>query len=110
MVRKIARRAIERLGYSVIEAENGEEALARCRNAMPHLILTVWKMPVMSGIDFVTQLRSLPGGEAAKIVFCTSNSGAKDIHKGVEAGADEYVIKPFDESSLLAKLQTIGAA
>ena len=110
VVRKVARRVVESLGYSVTEAENGEEALARCKSAMPALILTDWNMPVMSGIDFVTQLRALAGGNRARIVFCTSNSGAKDIHKGIEAGADEYVIKPFDEHSLQAKLQVIGAA
>ena len=110
VVRKVARRAVEGIGYTVMEAENGEEALARCRQAMPALVLTDWNMPVMSGIEFVSNLRALPGGDSAKIVFCTSNSGAKDIHKGIDAGADEYVIKPFDEAGLVEKLRLVGAA
>lgn len=92
------------------EAENGEEALARCRAAMPDLVITDWNMPVMEGIEFVATLRQIPADRQPKVVFCTTNGGAKDIHKGIEAGADEYVIKPFAEEALLTKLQAIGAA
>ena len=110
VIRKVSRRIVESLGYIVTEAENGEEALARCRAAMPDLVITDWNMPVMEGIEFVATLRQIPADRQPKVVFCTTNGGAKDIHKGIEAGADEYVIKPFDEPALLAKLQAIGAA
>jgi two-component system, chemotaxis family, chemotaxis protein CheY len=110
MIRKVARRIVESVGYAVVEAENGEEGLARCRAAMPHLVITDWNMPVMSGIDFVTALRAIPTDRRPRVVFCTTNSGARDIHKGIEAGADEYVIKPFDDASLISRLQAIGAA
>ena len=110
MIRKISRRIVESVGYTVVEAENGEEGLARCRAAMPDLIITDWNMPVMSGIEFVTALRAIPAARPPKVVFCTTNSGARDIHKGIEAGADEYVIKPFDEAALLSRLQSVGAA
>lgn len=110
VVRKVSRRIVESLGYSVIEAENGEEALARCRASMPDLVITDWNMPVMEGIEFVATLRRIPADRQPKVVFCTTNGGAKDIHKGIEAGADEYVIKPFAEEALLSKLQAIGAA
>ncbi len=110
MIRKVARRIVEGAGYSVVEAENGEEGLARCRGAMPDLVITDWNMPVMSGIEFVTALRAIPTSTPPKVVFCTTNSGARDIHKGIEAGADEYVIKPFDEAALMSRLQAVGAA
>jgi two-component system chemotaxis response regulator CheY len=110
MIRKVARRIVEGVGYAVMEAENGEEGLARCRAAMPDLIITDWNMPVMSGIEFVTALRAIPTARPPRVVFCTTNSGAKDIHKGIDAGADEYVIKPFDEAALLSRLQAVGAA
>jgi two-component system chemotaxis response regulator CheY len=110
MIRKVSRRIVESVGYAVIEAENGEEGLARCRAAMPDLIITDWNMPVMTGIEFVTALRAIPTARPPKVVFCTTNSGAKDIHKGIDAGADEYVIKPFDEPALLSRLQAVGAA
>jgi two-component system chemotaxis response regulator CheY len=109
MIRKVARRIVEGAGYTVVEAENGEEGLARCRAAMPDLVITDWNMPVMTGIEFVTALRAIPSQRQPRVVFCTTNSGARDIHKGIEAGADEYVIKPFDEAALLSRLESIGA-
>lgn len=110
MIRKVARRIVEDLGFEAAEAENGEEALARCKASMPDLILLDWNMPVMSGIEFVTRLRALPADHAPRVVFCTSNSDTVDIHQGIEAGADEYVIKPFDEAALRGKLRNIGMA
>ncbi|MES2453013.1 MAG: response regulator [Pseudomonadota bacterium] len=110
VIRKVAHRIISGLGYQVIEAENGEEALARCKAEMPDLILLDWEMPVMSGVEFVTALRRIEGGATPKVVFCTSKSESTDIYRGIGAGADEYVTKPFDQQTLLAKLQRIGAA
>lgn len=110
MIRGVSRRIVERLGYHVTESENGQEALARCQAGMPDLILLDWDMPVMTGIEFVAALRSLPNGNRAKVIFCTSKSGAHDVHKGVSAGADEWIAKPFDETKMLAKLRAVGAA
>lgn len=109
VVRKVSRPMIESFGYTVIEAENGEEALARCKAEMPGLVLLDWDMPVMTGIQFVTQLRALDAPHRPKVVFCTSRSETQDIFKGIEAGADEYVTKPFTAQSLRAKLERIGA-
>lgn len=110
MIRKVARRIVEALGFKVVEAENGEEALALCRKSMPHLVMTDWDMPVMTGLEFVQNFRALPGSAATKVVFCTSKSGAHDIHAGIAAGADEYVVKPFDELGLRRKLENLGIA
>jgi two-component system chemotaxis response regulator CheY len=109
VVRKVSRPMIESFGYSVTEAENGEEALARCKADMPGLVMLDWDMPVMTGIQFVTQLRALDAPHRPKVVFCTSRSETQDIFKGIEAGADEYVTKPFTAASLRAKLERIGA-
>ena len=105
VVRKVSRKIATAAGYDVIEAENGEEALARCRQSMPDLILLDWDMPVMTGIEFVTKLRKLPARRRSKVIFCTSKARAKDIHAGIAAGADDFLVKPFDEKALTAKLQ-----
>lgn len=110
VIRKITRQIVERVGYEVLEAENGEEALSRCKTDMPDLILLDWDMPVMSGIDFVANLRRMEGGFRPKVVFCTSKGEAMNVHEAFEAGADEYVVKPFDRETLEAKLKRIGAA
>ena len=92
------------------EAENGKEALDICKAGMPDLILLDWNMPVMTGLEFVTALRATAGGDAPKVVFCTTENETDFITSGIKAGADEYVIKPFDQGTLLAKLKKIGMA
>lgn len=109
VVRKVSRPILESCGYQVSEAENGEEALARCRADMPDLVLLDWDMPVMTGIEFITKLRGLESAHRPLAVFCTSRSDTSDIVKGIEAGADEYITKPFNDASLKEKLQRIGA-
>ena len=109
VVRRISRQFVESFGFRVTEAENGEEALARCRDSMPGLILLDWDMPLMTGIQFISQLRAMNAPLRPMAVFCTSRSDTQDIFKGIEAGADEYVTKPFTEASLRAKLERIGA-
>jgi CheY-like chemotaxis protein len=108
VIRKVSSKIAISLGYVPIEAENGEEALARCKRSMPDLVLTDWNMPEMDGIAFVTKLRSIPTPKEPVVVFCTSNGEAKDIHDGIAAGADDYIVKPFDEAALRAKLEKLG--
>ena len=109
-MRSVSRRVVESLGFLVTEAENGQEALARCGVAMPDLILLDWNMPVMTGIEFITALRATAGGGHPKVVFCTTENDVAHIREAIEAGADEYVMKPFDHDTLQMKLQLIGAA
>ncbi|RNJ61755.1 MAG: response regulator [Porphyrobacter sp. IPPAS B-1204] len=108
VIRKVSSKIALSLGYVPVEAENGEEALARCKKSMPDLVLTDWNMPEMDGIEFVTKLRSIPTPKEPVVVFCTSNGEAKDIHDGIAAGADDYIVKPFDEAALKAKLEKLG--
>lgn len=108
VIRKVSSKIAISLGYVPVEAENGEEALARCKKAMPDLVLTDWNMPEMDGIEFVTKLRAIPTPREPVVVFCTSNGEAKDIHDGIAAGADDYIVKPFDEAALRAKLEKLG--
>jgi CheY-like chemotaxis protein len=108
VIRKVAAKIAASLGYHPVEAQDGEEALARCKQAMPDLVLTDWNMPEMDGITFVTKLRSIPTPKEPVVVFCTSNGEAKDIHDGIAAGADDYIVKPFDEAALRAKLEKLG--
>ncbi|MXO57396.1 response regulator [Altererythrobacter gangjinensis] len=110
MIRKVSRQIVVKLGYTIDEAENGQEALAKCKLAMPDLIILDWDMPIMTGIEFLAELRALNDKKRPKIVFCTTHSSAMDIHKAIETGADEFVTKPFNEAQLVGKLAAIGAA
>ncbi|MCP5396370.1 MAG: response regulator [Sphingomonadaceae bacterium] len=110
VIRKVSRHMVEAIGLAVEEAANGQEALDACAQAMPDVILLDWNMPVMSGIEFITRLRASPGGEAPKVVFCTTENDAAHIREAVQAGANEYVMKPFDHETLQIKLQLVGVA
>ena len=108
VIRKVSTKIAKSMGYVPIEAQDGTEALARCKKAMPSLVLTDWNMPEMDGIEFVRQLRAIPTPKAPTVVFCTSKGEVEDIHEGISAGADDYIVKPFDEAALRAKLEKLG--
>jgi two-component system chemotaxis response regulator CheY len=110
VVRKVARRIMEELEFDVREAEEGAQALDMCRNGMPDLILLDWSMPVMDGVEFLAHLRKeLAGGEKPKVVFCTTENDVAQIAKAMRAGADDFLMKPFDRDIVEAKLQEVGA-
>ena len=108
VVRKIARRILTELGFDVIEAEDGEKALEACFVALPEAILLDWNMPIMDGIDFLCNLRRLPGGDVPKVVFCTTENGMDHIARALAAGADEYIMKPFDKDIVADKFREVG--
>lgn len=108
VIRKVARRILEDLGFEIAEAADGMEALAWCRAAMPDAILLDWNMPVMGGLDFLRKLRAEPGGEAPVVVFCTVENDVAHIQEALDAGADEYIMKPFDGDIIESKFAEVG--
>jgi two-component system chemotaxis response regulator CheY len=108
VIRKVARRILEELGFEIAEASDGMEAIAWCRTAMPEAILLDWNMPVMDGITFLRELRKEPDGHEPVVVFCTVENDMEHIVTALEAGADEYIMKPFDGDILEAKLTEAG--
>lgn len=109
IIRKVSRRIVEGLGFDVDEAADGAEALTFCTGAMPDVILLDWNMPVMDGLTFLRRLRALPDGERPKVLFCTIETAVDRITEALAAGADDYVMKPFDGEILHAKLAEVGA-
>ena len=110
VIRKVSRHILESLGFSVDEAEHGREGLERCEAAMPDVILLDWNMPVMSGMEFLRALRQSEWEQQPKVVFCTTENDISHIRAAIAAGADEYVMKPFDRETLHSKLQIVGLA
>ena len=102
VIRMVARRILEQFGFRVVEA------MAACDTAMPEAILLDWNMPVKSGIDFLRELRARPGGTDPVVVFCTTENDMEHIQEAMAAGADEYIMKPFDREILEAKFQQVG--
>ena len=108
VIRKVARRILEGLDFQIAEAENGEEAIETCKNQLPDAILLDWNMPKMDGYDFLRVLRRLPGGDKPKVVFCTTENDVAHIARALHAGANEYIMKPFDKDIVEAKFQEVG--
>jgi two-component system chemotaxis response regulator CheY len=108
VIRKVARRILEGFGFAVTEAADGRQALDACVNEMPEAILLDWNMPVMDGYEFLRALRAMPGGDRPKVVFCTTENDLAHIARAMHAGADEYIMKPFDKEIVEAKLQEVG--
>lgn len=108
VIRKVARRILEDLNFAVREAVDGQEALAACEETMPDAILLDWNMPVMNGFDFFRALRRTPGGDAPIVVFCTTENDMSHISAAINAGADEYIMKPFDREIIEAKFAQVG--
>lgn len=109
VIRKVARYILEGLSFRVEEAGDGEAALRACEEAIPEVILLDWNMPVMGGMDFLRAFRSRYPDAGTKVVFCTTENGLDHIEAALTAGADEYVMKPFDRETIASKLQLAGA-
>jgi two-component system chemotaxis response regulator CheY len=108
VIRKVARRILEGMQFAIVEAEDGQQALDECRRGLPDGILLDWNMPVMDGYDFLKALRRLPGGDMPKVVFCTTENDVAHIARALHAGANEYIMKPFDREIMEAKFQEVG--
>ena len=110
VIRKVARHILETLEFTVSEAGDGQEALDSCRASAPDVVLLDWNMPVMSGIEFLRALGQEEFTVRPKVIFCTTENGIAHIRAAIDAGADEYVMKPFDRETLESKLQLVGVA
>ena len=108
VIRTVARRILESLTYSVEEAEDGMGALRAVRKKMPDLIFLDWNLPTMKGVDFVKSVRGQTDGGHPVILCATTENDAGEITAAVAAGANDYIMKPFDAGAVRAKLADIG--
>lgn len=108
VVRKVARRIAEDMGFTCSEAEDGQKAYGSCRSAMPDAVILDWSMPVMNGLEFLEKLRRLDGGKHPKVILCTIESSPKSMRRALDAGADEYIVKPFDNAIIESKFMIVG--
>ncbi len=108
VVRMVARTILEGLNFQVEEAEDGVDALAACRKSMPDAVLLDWHMPGKNGIEFLRELRALENVQQPAVLFCTAQSDPQRIEEALEAGADEYIMKPFDNDIISSKFAQVG--
>lgn len=108
VVRTVCKKIMEGLGYQVMEAEDGQKALEQVAKQIPEVILLDWNMPVMNGLEFLIAFRKSPQHENTKVIFCTTENDMSKIQEAITSGANEYVMKPFDEEIIKGKLQQLG--
>ena len=110
-IRMILSRTLRELGYEVCEASNGKEALTllRDQNGEVSLILVDWNMPEMNGLEFVKSVRADPEKAAMTLMMVTTETEVEQMGRALEAGANEYVMKPFTPEIITDKLRILGA-
>jgi two-component system chemotaxis response regulator CheY len=108
VIRKVARHILETLNFNVREAGDGREALDACLTESPDVVLLDWNMPVMTGMDFLRALKESGISEKPKVVFCTTENDVAHIARALHAGANEYIMKPFDKEIVTAKFHEVG--
>jgi len=106
----ILAKTLKELGFEVHEAANGKEALEviRAEGSAVTLVLADWNMPEMNGMDLLKQLRQNPQLSSLVVVMVTTETELEQMATALEAGANEYVMKPFTKDILVEKLQLVG--
>lgn len=108
IVRKVMRKIIEPLGFAILEAEDGQQALDAFEQHEIELVMLDWNMPVMNGMEFLIALRARTDLAQPMVVFCTTENEFTKIQEALMNGANEYVMKPFDEEIIRGKLEQLG--
>ena len=98
---------LEKSGYAVDEATDGEEALIRVAKSKPDLVLLDWMLPSLSGIEVCRQIRRRPETRALPIIMLTARAEDQDMVRGLNTGADDYITKPFSTEALLARIRSL---
>ncbi|MEN0064297.1 MAG: response regulator [Myxococcota bacterium] len=108
-MRALLRRGLEMVGYDVIDADNGRDALSRlAQTRVPELVLVDWMMPEMDGLELIETLREDPVYDEMKVVMVSSESSPHRIAQALQAGANDYIMKPFSSAALAERLEGLG--
>lgn len=108
IIRMLFNKIMGNLGFDVIEAEDGEEVVELCQLNEPDVIIMDYRLPVLDGIDAMYKIRSSKISKQPKIIFCSSLNDIDTIKDALNSGADDYVLKPFDEEIIASKLAILG--
>jgi len=108
-VRKIVSSILQKLGFECLQAGNGQEALdVVSQHPDIRLAMVDWNMPVMNGLEFVLKLRQNVSSEKMKVIMVTTETEMRQVTAALEAGVDEYIMKPFTSEIVEEKLQLSG--
>lgn len=108
-MRRIISKMLVETGFEVTEAENGADALEKLEAiGGAELALVDWNMPIMNGLEFVQKVRAQSEHDTMRLMMVTTETGAEEMTLALEAGADEYVMKPFTKDAITEKIRMLG--
>lgn len=107
IMRMLLTKIMENFGYTVSEAEDGEDVLEQCGRNMPDLIISDWNLPLIDGIDVLYKIRSDKKAMQPVFMFCSYIKDANIIRQALAGGADDFIMRPFDEDIIASKLKII---
>lgn len=111
IIRKVARHYLEQMSYEVLEAPSADEALALCREHSIDALILDWRLPGKTPVEFLSALRfSSDAKRRPLVIYATSENDPADISRAFSAGADTYMMKPFDSNSFMETLSSAGLA
>lgn len=108
IIRMVLAQIMRNLGFDVIEAEDGNDVVKQWKRSYADLIIMDWRLPVIEGIDVLYMIRSTPKLKQPKIIFCSSLIDEDKIREAINGGADDYIMKPFDEDIIESKITILG--
>lgn len=111
IIRKVARHYLEQVPFEVLEADTADKALELCRTTTIDALLLDWRLPSKTPVEFLSALRFSGGAKHRPlIIYVTSENDPADISRALSAGADTYMMKPFDHAALMDTLSSTGLA
>ena len=109
VIRTIVGRALQELGFQFIEASNGQDGLEKlAQGELPAVVMIDWNMPELNGIEMVKTVRANPAWADVRLIMITRENEIERVQTALEAGADEYIMKPFTKEMIQEKLDILG--
>lgn len=108
IMRMLLRKIMENFGFDVSEAEDGEDVLEQCVSYRPDLIISDWSLPLIDGIDVLYKIRADRKINQPQFMFCSYVTDAAVIRQALDGGADDFIMRPFDEDIIAGKLAILG--
>lgn len=106
-LRQVVKMTLEKLGYEVLEAKDGQDALNKAKGKKIHLIISDLNMPLMDGITFVKELKKLPEHKFTPVMMLTTESQQSKMMEGKAAGAKAWLVKPFKPEQIIAAVEKL---
>ncbi len=107
IMRMLLSKIMENFGYTVTEADDGEDLLEQCAKNMPDVIISDWNLPLIDGIDILYKIRADKKIKQPYFIFCSYIKDPEIIKQAIKGGADDFIMRPFDEDIIASKLKII---